>query len=109
LRFDHQVYQLVRLIPHGKVCSYGDVAAAMGSPRAARQVGFALARLPLERAGEVPWHRVINAKGSLSGRGDLVRPDLQRALLEGEGVIFDASGRCDLAIYRWPLAHRTVS
>ena len=66
-------------------------------------------RLPLERAGEVPWHRVINAKGSISGRGDLVRPDLQRALLEGEGVIFDASGRCDLAIYRWPLAHRTVS
>ena len=108
MRFDHQVYQLVRLIPHGKVCSYGDVAAAMGSPRAARQVGFALARLPLERAGEVPWHRVINAKGSISG-GDLVRPDLQRALLEGEGVIFGESGRCDLAIYRWPLAHRTVS
>ena len=41
-------------------------------------------------------------QGSISGRGDLVRPDLQRALLEGEGVIFDASGRCDLAVYRGP-------
>ena len=96
MRFDQQVYVLVRQIPTGRLCTYGDVAAAMGSPRAARQVGFALKRLPLGIADEVPWHRVINAKGMVSGRGEVVRPELQHALLEAEGIAFNSAGVCDL-------------
>jgi methylated-DNA-protein-cysteine methyltransferase-like protein len=71
------------------VTTYGDLAAALGRPRAARQVGFALAR-----AGEgCPWHRVINAAGTISGRGDLPRVRLQRSRLEREGHAFDGAGR----------------
>ena len=101
MSFYEEVYALVAQIPSGRVCAYSDVAAALGSPRAARQVGFALARLPRARADQVPWHRVINAQGRISGRGDLVRADLQRALLKREGVIFDAHDRCDLSNYRF--------
>ena len=101
MTFSDAVYELVTQIPFGSVCAYGDIAAALGSPRAARQVGFALARLPLERAEQVPWHRVINAQGMISGRGDLIRPDLQRSLLEEEGIEFDARHRCDLKKYRF--------
>jgi methylated-DNA-protein-cysteine methyltransferase-like protein len=101
VRFDQKVYAMVCQIPSGQVCAYGDVAAAMGSPRAARQVGFALARLPLDRVDEVPWHRVINGRGMISGRGDLLRPELQEQLLEGEGIAFSVSGRCDLNALRF--------
>ena len=101
MSFYEEVYTLVAQIPPGRVCAYSDVAAALGSPRAARQVGFALARLPHDRAEQVPWHRVINAQGKISGRGDLVRPELQRLLLEEEGIAFDAQHRCDLSRYRF--------
>ena len=96
MRFDERVYALVVQIPAGRVSTYGDVAAALGSPRAARQVGFALARLTHERAEEVPWHRVINARGMISGQGDLMRPELQRELLMSEGVVLSSSRRCAL-------------
>ena len=101
MSFREEVYALVTQIPSGRVSTYGDVAAALGSPRAARQVGFALARLDRVRAEQVPWHRVINARGTISGRGDLVRPELQRVLLEQDGVEFDAQHRCDLRSYRF--------
>ena len=101
MRFDEKVYALVRQIPRGQVCAYGDIAAALGSPRKARQVGFALARLPIQLSDEVPWHRVINAQGRISGRGDLVRPELQEVLLRSEGVRFNTSGGCELAAYRF--------
>lgn len=98
--FCEAVYRIVCLIPRGRVCTYGDVAAAIGRPRAARRVGWALSRLSGERATQVPWQRVINAKGMLSLRGDPVRGPLQRSLLEEEGVVFDSLGRCDLAALR---------
>jgi methylated-DNA-protein-cysteine methyltransferase-like protein len=101
MRFDQKVYHLVAQIPPGRCCAYGDVAAALGSPRAARQVGFALARLALDQADIVPWHRVINARGRISGRGEVLRPDLQRCLLEAEGIRFDGAGRCDLDALRF--------
>lgn len=101
MSFRDAVYELVSQIPLGRVCAYGDIAGALGRPHAARQVGFALARLPLERVEQVPWHRVINAQGMISGRGDLMRPDLQRSLLEEEGVEFDARHRCDFKKYRF--------
>ena len=88
--FHADVYARVREVPRGAVTTYGDVAAALGSPRVARHVGWALAA-----CGEpdVPWWRVINASGRISGRGEVPRAALQEALLAGEGHTFDASGR----------------
>jgi len=100
--FHRAVYRLVRKVPRGKVVTYGQVAAILGHPRAARAVGQALRLLPPNLLGVVPWQRVINASGGISHRGDVLRPDLQRELLEAEGVRFDRSGRVDLERRRWP-------
>ena len=83
--FREQVYFVVQQVPAGYVTTYGDVASMLGSPRVARQVGFALSALPFHR-GDVPWHRVINAKGSISFRGDDLRGERQKNLLLAEGV-----------------------
>jgi methylated-DNA-protein-cysteine methyltransferase-like protein len=101
-KFARAVYSVVRLVPRGKVVTYGQVAAILGHPRAARAVGTALSRLPRFVHAAVPWQRVINAAGRISHRGDFLRPDLQRALLEDEGVRFDRDGAVDLRRYRWP-------
>lgn len=94
-----QIYAVVKDIPDGRVATYGQVAALAGLEGRARQVGYALHALP-EDSG-VPWYRVINAKGqvsldSLSGSGDL-----QRFLLEAEGVVFDERGRISLERFGW--------
>ena len=101
LNFRDAVYLAVQDVPVGWVTTYGDVAAALGSPKAARQVGFALAALNSDRLDFVPWHRVINAKGQLSLRGDAVRGTLQRTKLISEGVHFDSRDRVDLTRLRW--------
>lgn len=74
-------------------------------PRGARQVGYALHAL--DDAGDVPWHRVVGADGRVKARGVSGPAELQRALLEREGVRFDASGRIDLARYGWDGASRS--
>ena len=100
VQFYEQVYNVVRQVPAGTVVTYGQVAALLGQPRAARAVGYALRFLP---AGtDVPWHRVINHQGQISLRSPADSPLLQRLLLEEEGIVFDAAGRVDLAVYRWP-------
>lgn len=94
-----ELHRVVAMIPHGRVATYGQIAELAGRPRQARQVGYALAALGDD--SEVPWHRVINARGEISKRthsGDEAR---QRALLESEGVEFDASGRIPLQRFRW--------
>ena len=96
--FNQRVYELVRRIPSGQVSTYGDLATLLGSPRVARQVGYALAALT---DPEVPWHRVINARGAISFKGDLVRATEQRARLNAEGVLASEAGRIDLARHRW--------
>ena len=96
--FRDRVAARVRRVPAGRVTTYGDVAAALGSPRVARHVGWALAALPED--DPTPWHRVINARGTISFRGDTPRAVLQRALLEREGIVFDAAGRVDLGAVR---------
>jgi len=109
-KFARAVYSFVRIVPKGKVVTYGQVAAILGHPRAARAVGTALSRLPRSPHAEVPWQRVINAAGRISHRGDFLRPELQRALLEDEGVVFDRDGAIDLRRYRWagPARERRV-
>ena len=99
--FHRLVYRLVRKIPRGKVVTYGQVAAILGHPRAARAVGQALRMLPRGLTKAVPWQRVINAAGRVSIRGDVYPPDAQRELLEAEGVRFSRTGKVDLKRARW--------
>ena len=100
-RFFVHVYRLVAQVPKGKVVTYGQVAALLGAPRAARAVGTALRYLPGSLTRTVPWQRVINAAGGISLRGDVLRAEEQRWLLEGEGVEFDRHGKVNLKKYRW--------
>jgi methylated-DNA-protein-cysteine methyltransferase related protein len=96
--FKTNVLAILEIIPIGRVMTYGTLAAAAGKPGNARQVGELLRGL--SAASQYPWQRVINASGRIStykvGTGEL-----QRALLETEGVAFNESGRCDLERLRW--------
>jgi methylated-DNA-protein-cysteine methyltransferase related protein len=94
-----RIYSVVALIPEGTVTTYGRVAALAGMPGQARQVGYALAALGADH--ELPWHRVINARGEISLRADGQCDQRQRAMLESEGVRFDARGRASLAVFGW--------
>jgi len=96
------VETMVATIPRGRVASYGDVAAALGHPLRARQVGTALGAMPADRAAQVPWHRVVNARGYLSIRGVFAAKEVQRALLQREGVaVGDDLVVVDFAARRW--------
>ena len=100
ISIQHEIYQVVALIPRGKVATYGQIAALAGFPRHARLVGYALNR-QLAPDSELPWHRVINAQGRLSlHKLDMNAENLQRFKLEQEGVAF-INDRVDLKQYRW--------
>ncbi|MCZ4059078.1 MGMT family protein [Pantoea sp. LMR881] len=95
--FQQRIWQIVSAIPAGKVITYGEIAQLAGSPRAARQVGGVLKRLPA--GSTLPWHRVVNRYGAISLQGDdLFR---QRDALEAEGVEVTDDGRIALDKYRW--------
>jgi methylated-DNA-protein-cysteine methyltransferase related protein len=93
------VYHLVAQIPRGKVTSYGQIARWLGHPSAARAVGYALHAVP--SGADIPWQRVINASGRISSRCDRHYEAIQRALLEAEGVQFNAYGSVDLQKFGW--------
>jgi methylated-DNA-protein-cysteine methyltransferase-like protein len=95
-RFHHAVYGLVRKIPRGQVATYGQIAALLGYPRAARAVGYAMRHC----ASGVPWHRVVNARGGISLRANVGSMLTQRVLLEQEGVPV-RRGRVRLDRHRW--------
>jgi methylated-DNA-protein-cysteine methyltransferase related protein len=95
------IYAVIRRIPRGWIATYGQVAAMAGLPKRARLVGQVLQHLG--PATDIPWHRVVNAKGEVSyalsrNGGDA----LQQRLLEKEGVEFDNRNRFDLERFRWP-------
>jgi len=92
-----RIYAVVRRIPRGRVATYGQVAELAGIEGHARQVGYALHHSP----PRLPWHRVINARGSISARAGSDWGELQRHLLEAEGVEFDLEGSVDLKRFRW--------
>jgi methylated-DNA-protein-cysteine methyltransferase related protein len=98
--FCDKVLSIVGKIPHGRVCTYGGVALMAGYPRRPRHVGHLLRGISEDTAQSLPWHRVVNASGQLStykvGTGDL-----QRVLLEAEGVVFNKSGKLDLKKLEW--------
>ena len=92
------IYGQVKRIPRGRVVTYGQVAKLAGYPGRARQVGYALAATPEDL--DLPWHRVVSAKGRVSPRRGSGMHRLQRALLEAEGVSFHDE-RIDLERFRW--------
>ncbi len=92
-----RIARVVKSIPRGRVATYGQVAAMAGNPRASRLVVWTLRALS-EKEG-LPWHRVINSKGTISLTGEGGR--IQRGLLEQEGVTFDDTGRIPLGLYQW--------
>jgi methylated-DNA-protein-cysteine methyltransferase-like protein len=94
-----RIYAVVRRIPRGRVATYGQIAALAGLGGHARQVGYALHALGPD--DDVPWHRVLNARGSVSVRAERGGDRIQRQLLEREGVRFDAAGHADLARFAW--------
>jgi len=93
-----RIYRVVRRIPRGRVATYGQIAE-LAQASGPRQVGYALHALP--EAHDVPWHRVVNARGTISLRSGLGGEAHQHALLKAEAVEFDANGRIDLDRFRW--------
>ena len=93
-----RIYRVVQRIPRGRVATYGQVAKLAGLPGQARLVGYALHALDEQ---DVPWQRVINARGAISARSFEGPERAQRQLLEREGIRFDTEGRVPLARYRW--------
>lgn len=96
--FRAAVYAVVDRIPVGRVLGYGHVAAVLGSPRAARQVGYALAAL--EPGTTVPWWRVIRSDGSVALQGDPARGPIQEALLRREGIAV-VDHHIEMRRHRW--------
>jgi len=94
-----RIYSVVRKVPRGRVATYGQIARLAGLANHARQVGYALHALA-EDSG-VPWQRVVNHRGEVSARSFAGMEQVQRALLEAEGVDFDPRGRVDLARAQW--------
>lgn len=96
--FTQRVVKAIKRIPKGKVATYGQIAAIAGSPRAARQVVRILHTQSSKE--KLPWHRVINSKGEIGlkpGEGY----ELQKKMLEDEGVNFKVNNSVDLIKFQW--------
>jgi methylated-DNA-protein-cysteine methyltransferase-like protein len=94
-----RIYAIVQRIPAGKVATYGQIARLADLGGHARQVGYAMHALPAN--SQVPWHRVVNAKGEISIRSDPYAADVQKKLLEAEGIIFEKNTKINLHRYGW--------
>lgn len=92
-----RIHAIVSRIPRGRVATYGQIARIAGMPGQARLIGYALHALPAFT--DVPWQRVVNARGEISLPGAIAAR--QRKLLESEGVRFDGRGRISLNAFQW--------
>ncbi|MBO5230291.1 MAG: MGMT family protein [Clostridia bacterium] len=95
----NKIYDVVRKIPRGKVCTYGCVAAMAGNPRWSRVVGYALHVNP--EPGKIPCHRVVTKNGEVSKAFAFGGENMQRILLAEEGVEFLDDGRVDMKRFAW--------
>jgi methylated-DNA-protein-cysteine methyltransferase-like protein len=91
-----RVQRIVRRIPRGRVATYGQLAEMIEHRLSPVGVGWAVRAAP---EASIPWHRVVNSRGGIST--DREHPGLQRAMLEAEGIVFDAEDHIDLARARW--------
>ncbi|WP_067729500.1 MGMT family protein [Oceanobacillus damuensis] len=96
--FTEEVIHIIKAIPEGTVMTYGQIAKAAGSPRAARQVVRILHSM--SRKHNLPWHRVINAKGSIAIKASETWME-QKLRLEEEGIAVSAAGYVDLEAYQF--------
>ena len=96
--YREKVYEIVRLIPAGKVMTYGQIADILGEGYTARTIGYVMHAANTEN---VPWQRVINSQGSCSTGKIFLPYNVQQKMLEDEGVVFNEKGKCDLEKYRW--------
>jgi methylated-DNA-protein-cysteine methyltransferase-like protein len=94
-----RIYRVVSRIPRGRVATYGQVADLAELPGCARQVGYALHALADD--SDLPWQRVVNARGEISLRRERGIEPIQQQLLEAEGIEFDARGCLDLSRVQW--------
>lgn len=96
--FYQRVVDIIKSIPEGRVATYGHIARHAGNPRAARQVAYIL-HASSEKEN-LPWHRVVNSKGGIS-----LKPrhgyELQKQMLEDEGIVFDDEDRINLEHDGW--------
>ena len=104
-----KIYRMVLRIPRGRVMTYGQIARLLEDRYSPRLVGWAMHATPQDERN-IPWHRVINSRGGIStGRIIIQEPQLQRLMLEAEGVVFDERGHCDLSLYQWSPRQRKAS
>ena len=99
MTFNQRVYEIVKQIPEGKVATYGQVARAIGAPRSSRQVGWALHSNPA--FGEIPCHRVVFKDGSLTDGFAFGGREVQKSLLENDGVEVSGDYKVDLNKFGW--------
>ncbi len=95
------IYDIVADIPEGRVATYGQIAWMAGRPRAARVVGYAMHRVP--NGLDIPCHRVVNRSGQMSPPHVFGGEDIQRAMLQEEGVVFLKNGYIDMEKCQWQI------
>jgi methylated-DNA-protein-cysteine methyltransferase-like protein len=95
----NRIYEIVKKIPSGKVATYGQIARLVGLSGHARQVGYALHNLP--STSDVPWQRVINGQGRISFPVESVEWNMQKSMLESEGIQFSLNNTVSLHKYQW--------
>lgn len=97
-KYRERVYEIVRMIPVGRLMTYGQIAEILGEGYTPRTIGFVMHAADTQND---PWQRVINSQGACS-TGKMTMPvNLQQKMLEDEGVKFNEKGRCDLKVYGW--------
>lgn len=100
ISFFDKVYEVVKLIPHGRVTSYGAIAAYLGSKGSARMVGWAM-NASHSAKENIPAHRVVNRKGLLTGKQHFGAPTIMQQLLESEGLKIENDQVLDFDKYFW--------
>lgn len=98
--FYEQVYEVVRLVPKGKVTSYGAIAKSLGAAKSSRMVGYAMNNAH-DMHPPVPAHRVVNHKGLLTGKFHFSPPELMQELLENEGLTIEHDQIKNFKLHFW--------
>jgi methylated-DNA-protein-cysteine methyltransferase-like protein len=101
-KFFKKIYKIVAKIPYGKVCTYGQIARYVGAPRSARTIGWALHIGPKG----LPYHRVVNRFGALTGKFAFGDENLMKNLLEAEGVEFTKDSCVNLQKHLWEISEK---